>query len=83
MISITFDQPHFRKPFLEAVGLTWNVTLETFGDGLQYFVYTMVKGSRGKLEMPMQPQPAPKSVLTASMEHEHMDQDDYLLQMEL
>ncbi|KAK9833863.1 hypothetical protein WJX74_008266 [Apatococcus lobatus] len=35
-ISITFDQPHFRKPFLKAPGLNWNVQLQTFGEGLEH-----------------------------------------------
>lgn len=83
LVSITFDQPHFRKPFLEAAGLIWQVQLQTFGDGLQYFVYTMIKGSHGEVQRPLHIQPAPVSTLAASMEHEHMDQEDYLLQMEL
>ncbi len=83
-LSITFDQPHFRKPFLEASGLTWDIRLETFGDGLQYFVYVLCKGARVPRSLGTASLEAgPRQVLAESAQHEHMDQEDYLLAMDL
>ncbi|KAG9440889.1 hypothetical protein H6P81_021054 [Aristolochia fimbriata] len=45
-ISITFGQPHFRRPFFEAPQFTWSMEWKTFGDGFHYFVYTLKKGKR-------------------------------------
>jgi len=44
-ISITFAQPHFRVPLYAAsTGYDWNVTVNTFGTGLEYFFYLMTRG---------------------------------------
>ncbi|XP_021813434.1 methyltransferase-like protein 13 [Prunus avium] len=60
-ISISFGQPHFRRPFFEAPQFTWSVEWSTFGDGFHYFFYTLKKGRRSlddkgsskeKLEIP-------------------------------
>ncbi|GAB2291234.1 hypothetical protein Dimus_025490 [Dionaea muscipula] len=45
-ISISFSQPHFRRPLFEAPELTWSMEYETFGDGFHYFFYTLKKGRR-------------------------------------
>ena len=83
-ISITFDQPHFRKPFLQAAGLTWDVQLQTFGEGLQYFVYTMQKGALSQSDIAQAPRDElQKAILPESMNHQHMEHEDYLLQMDI
>ncbi|KAK2191373.1 hypothetical protein NP493_53g06012 [Ridgeia piscesae] len=43
-ISITFAQPHFRKPLYAQRRWHWSLETRTFGDGFEYFVYVMVKG---------------------------------------
>ncbi|KAF4352378.1 hypothetical protein F8388_016657 [Cannabis sativa] len=45
-ISISFGQPHFRRPFLNAPEFTWSFEWKTFGDGFHYFVYILKKGKR-------------------------------------
>ncbi|GLU09010.1 hypothetical protein SLE2022_258900 [Rubroshorea leprosula] len=59
-ISITFGQPHFRRPFFQSSKFTWSIEWSTFGDGFHYFFYILRKGRRTsdggdsseKLEMP-------------------------------
>ena len=43
-ISITFTQPHFRKPLYAKSRWQWSLEVRSFGDGFEYFVYVMVKG---------------------------------------
>lgn len=45
-ISISFGQPHFRRPFFDAPEFTWSLEWNTFGDGFHYFVYVLKKGKR-------------------------------------
>ncbi|KAJ8645712.1 hypothetical protein MRB53_007460 [Persea americana] len=45
-ISISFGQPHFRRPLFEAPEFTWSFEWSTFGDGFHYFFYTLKKGRR-------------------------------------
>ncbi|WCJ33842.1 EEF1A lysine methyltransferase 4 [Euphorbia peplus] len=45
-ISISFGQPHFRRPLFDAPELTWSVEWSTFGDGFHYFFYILKKGKR-------------------------------------
>ncbi|XP_058069155.1 uncharacterized protein LOC131218562 isoform X3 [Magnolia sinica] len=42
-ISISFGQPHFRRPLFEAPEFTWSFEWSTFGDGFHYFFYTLKK----------------------------------------
>ncbi|KAJ6402779.1 hypothetical protein OIU84_014809 [Salix udensis] len=59
-ISISFGQPHFRRPLFDAPDFTWSVEWSTFGDGFHYFFYVLRKGKRlssdesssGKKEIP-------------------------------
>ncbi|XP_074320912.1 uncharacterized protein LOC141657539 isoform X4 [Silene latifolia] len=44
-ISISFGQPHFRRPIFEAREFTWSMKWDTFGDGFHYFFYTLKKVS--------------------------------------
>jgi len=55
---------------------------ESFGDTFHYFVYTLRKGCRreaGTLEMPVT---APEGCLEP-MIHSHMDEESYLMAMDL
>ncbi|XAR72844.1 Endothelin-converting enzyme 1 [Bertholletia excelsa] len=45
-ISITFGQPHFRRPLFNAPEFSWSVEWKTFGDGFHYFFYVLKKGQR-------------------------------------
>ncbi|XP_022136226.1 methyltransferase-like protein 13 [Momordica charantia] len=45
-VSITFGQPHFRRPLFNAPEFTWSFECSTFGDGFHYFFYTLHKGRR-------------------------------------
>eukprot|EP00257_Ricinus_communis_P016406 XP_015574573.1 EEF1A lysine methyltransferase 4 isoform X1 [Ricinus communis] len=59
-ISISFGQPHFRRPIFDAPEYTWSLEWKTFGDGFHYFFYILRKGKRslndketsGKVEVP-------------------------------
>ncbi|XP_049934524.1 uncharacterized protein LOC116257009 isoform X2 [Nymphaea colorata] len=42
-ISISFGQPHFRRPLFEMEEFTWSIEWEAFGDGFHYFFYTLKK----------------------------------------
>lgn len=74
-ISITFGQPHFRRPFFKAPEFTWSIDWKTFGDGFHYFLYILKKGQRSsekeelieKTDMP-----------TMSLYHEELDTEDYI-----
>lgn len=48
LLSITFAQPHFRKPLLMNRKYPWSCDVSTFGGeaSFEYFVYTMRKGER-------------------------------------
>jgi len=43
-ISLTFAQPHFRKPLYARRRYGWDVGQHTYGDGFHYFLYVMTKG---------------------------------------
>ncbi|KAL4180453.1 hypothetical protein AMTRI_Chr13g92130 [Amborella trichopoda] len=45
-VSISFGQPHFRRPFFEAEEFLWSLDWKTFGDGFHYFFYVLKKGKR-------------------------------------
>ncbi|XP_010243291.1 PREDICTED: endothelin-converting enzyme 2 isoform X1 [Nelumbo nucifera] len=45
-ISISFGQPHFRRPLFESPEFTWSIEWKTFGDGFHYFFYILRKGRR-------------------------------------
>lgn len=79
-ISITFGQPHFRRPFFNAAAFTWSVEWRTFGDGFHYFFYILKKGERAsddaehaaKIDMP-----------SINLFHEELDSEDYLFRTDL
>lgn len=74
-ISITFGQPHFRRPLFNASEFTWSVDWNTFGDGFHYFFYVLRKGRRSsesnglteKVEM------SPVSLF-----HDELETEDYI-----
>ena len=86
-MSITFAQPHFRKPFLTAERYSWSVQHKTFGEvsSFDYFVYGMTRGARGidEVPIPFHRDRLELPVGKGDTEHTHMDQEDYLLGMEL
>ena len=45
-ISITFAQPHFRKPLYAHDDYNWSIELHTIGETFHYFIYVMTKGQK-------------------------------------
>jgi len=45
-ISVTFSQPHFRKPFLAKSQYDWSISMHTFGNSFHFFFYVMEKGKQ-------------------------------------
>ena len=43
-LSITFAQPHFRKPIYAQEKYDWGIEIQTFGEYFHYFFYLMTKG---------------------------------------
>ena len=87
LVSITFAQPHFRKPFLTAAKYDWHLDLTTVEEGrsFPFFVYALTRGQRLPDEQAVAfggilntPDAAPGSHV-----HEQMDHEDYLLSMDL
>ena len=92
-LSITFAQPHFRRPFLLAERYAWGMEVASFGEGFHYFLYCMRKGARKASDSPSHfaardPEEALESnqgagQATESSMHEHMDSADYILSMDV
>ncbi len=59
-VSISFGQPHFRRPLLLKARYGWDLQVDTVGEAFHYFVYTMTKGSANA---PIEDAPAPGSTL--------------------
>ena len=83
-ISVTFSQPHFRKPFLAKSIYDWSISLHTFGDSIHYFFYVMEKGrplsdNDKKFENFVKPVKREISELHALAE----DREDFLLNIAL
>ncbi|XP_060574062.1 EEF1A lysine methyltransferase 4-like isoform X2 [Ruditapes philippinarum] len=45
-ISITFAQPHFRKPLYACDKFNWNMNISTFGNSFHFFYFMMEKGKQ-------------------------------------
>ncbi|XP_072990887.1 uncharacterized protein [Typha latifolia] len=75
-ISISFGQPHFRRPLFEAPGFTWSIEWNTFGETFHYFVYTLKKGRRSLVTE--QNQSKIPSAPAISMMHEELETEDYI-----
>lgn len=87
-ISVTFAQPHFRRRFVLAPGYAWGMHVATFGEEFHYFVYTMRKGQRQTVDVPVSSPGATHASrislgVTEAPMHEHMDREDYLLCMDV
>lgn len=81
-LSVTFAQPHFRRPFLQAPQYDWGMHVATFGEGFHYFVYAMRKGSRvDAAAAEGDVKGGVGAALKESPLHDHMERDDYLLRM--
>ncbi|CAL9174926.1 unnamed protein product [Musa hybrid cultivar] len=80
-ISISFGQPHFRRPLFEGQGFTWSVDWKTFGEGFHYFFYTLKKGRRMSdnkecgSERPSMP--------SISLLHEELEDENYIFRTTL
>ncbi|KAK9836328.1 hypothetical protein WJX81_005572 [Elliptochloris bilobata] len=87
--SITFTQPHFRRPLLLAPQYTWGMTADAFGEpgSLEYQLIYCRKGARKPEDTPVHfPGAAARAGAAGAAEspiHEHMDREDYLLCSEL
>ncbi|KAI4342371.1 hypothetical protein MLD38_027009 [Melastoma candidum] len=75
-ISITFGQPHFRRPLFESPELSWSVEWSTFGDSFHYFFYTLKKGQRSATNDVVQDKKL--EVPSISLFHEELEGEDYL-----
>lgn len=88
-VSVTFAQPHFRKPFLLSQEFSWNISVSTFGEGFHYYVYTLQKGRRTETDHPVpfgwptRDPATPSGFADSTMQHDHMDHADYLLSIDL
>lgn len=89
-LSITFAQPHFRRPFLLSEQYTWDMHASSFGDSFHYYVYAMHKNQRKETDQPVpfgwpsrSSSIVPSGITDSSMHHGHMDHEDFLLCMEV
>ena len=85
LLSVTFAQPHFRRPFFLASQYDWSMQHATFGETFHYFVYALRRGARTEEDGPdanVANGPIVRSEKESIM-HEHMDHEDYLLCIDL
>ena len=83
-VQISFEQPHFRRPYLDAPGLSWRGGATAFGEegGLQFFFYLRRRG--GALLPPAASAEIPSGYKPAeSPMHDHMDEEDFLMRTSL
>ncbi|KAL9238180.1 hypothetical protein vseg_012643 [Gypsophila vaccaria] len=79
-ISISFGQPHFRRPIFEAPDFTWSMKCNTFGDGFHYFFYTLKKGTRSSIsEQPNEKLNSPSICLL----QDELEGEDYIFRTNL
>ncbi|KAL5790857.1 hypothetical protein ACOSQ2_005745 [Xanthoceras sorbifolium] len=80
-ISISFGQPHFRRPFFNAPRFTWSFEWITFGDGFHYFFYISRKGRRSlNCEESCEKHEQPSSI---NLLHEELESEDYIFRMNI
>lgn len=77
-ISVSFGQPHFRRPFFNAPQFTWSVEWITFGDGFHYFFYILRKGKRSSGDEELSQSHDKPLMPTISMFHEELEGEDYI-----
>ncbi|KAL0334776.1 UNVERIFIED_CONTAM: eEF1A lysine and N-terminal methyltransferase [Sesamum radiatum] len=71
-ISITFGQPHFRRPFFNAAAFTWSVEWRTFASIFQGERASDNAEHAAKVDMP-----------SITLFHEELDNEDYLFRTDL
>ncbi|XP_057451119.1 uncharacterized protein LOC130743031 [Lotus japonicus] len=73
-ISITFGQPHFRRPIFNAADFSWSVEYTSFGETFHYFVYVLKKGQRSSYEdIQLKRFEAPR----INLFHEELESEDF------
>lgn len=98
-ISISFGQPHFRTPlFLADPAHTWACDVTRFGEAFDYYVYVLRKGRRkasaaaaagseasaaAPAAVRLGPAVRSRGEHQAGPSHDHMDEEGYLMQMDL
>ena len=87
LLSISFLQPHFRRPLLLPHEFTWGMhhTLHSLDGGLHYSFDALKKGCRQPQDLPVQlPAYCPdKHATEAGTTHQYMDDEDFLSFMEV
>ncbi|KAM7251320.1 hypothetical protein ACFE04_023203 [Oxalis oulophora] len=76
-ISITFGQPHFRRPLFQAPEFTWSMDWNTFGDGFHYFFYVLKKGKRSS-DGGERKEAERVEIPRINMFHEELESEDYI-----
>ncbi|WOK92241.1 hypothetical protein Cni_G00932 [Canna indica] len=78
-ISISFGQPHFRRPLFESPGFTWSMEWNTFGEGFHYFFYILKKGKRiSESDYSNEYKNGSWSVPSFNLLHEELEDEDYI-----
>ncbi|KAG6511367.1 EEF1A lysine methyltransferase 4-like [Zingiber officinale] len=80
-ISISFGQPHFRRPLFERAGFTWSVEWKTFGEGFHYFFYILKKGRRILKSDDCKNERS--GVPSINLLHEELEDEDYMFRTTL
>ncbi|XP_031286674.1 EEF1A lysine methyltransferase 4 isoform X1 [Pistacia vera] len=70
-ISISFGQPHLRRPLFNAPKFTWSFEYSTFGDGFHYFFYILRKVSAETAQVLIVFCDIYESILTFYRERDH------------
>ena len=80
-ISITFTQPHFRKPLYARHEYNWSIKTLKFGKFFEYFYYVMTKGevlSKADVRLRQEYKEQSKQPLTRAY-YSDSENEDYLL----
>ena len=88
-VQVSFEQPHFRRPFLDAPGLSWLGAETAFGEegGLQFLFYLRRRGGEGGGALASSE--AASEILFSGYKpddspmHDHMDSEDFLMRTSL
>ena len=81
-LSITFAQPHFRRPFFSAEDYDWSFRYSTFGETFHYFVYFLQRGNNSNTDTSSEHYEPSRFALHGGTVHEHMDDEDFLMHIE-
>lgn len=87
LLTLSFAQPHFRRPHFLAYAFTWGMqhTPVSVDGGLHNTLYCMKKGSRGPDDQPVQllTYDPVAHAMREGQTHEFMDEEDFLMFMKL